>query len=192
MKNLLVTGYRAHELGIFNQKHSGIPFIKQALRSKLVPLIEDGIEWVITPGQIGIDLWACEVVIELKKEYPNLKLSIISAFADPEANWSEDKKTYYEEIKRHVDYYGVVSKQPYIGPWQFAARDELLFRKTDHLLLVYDEETGPGSPKFVKEKALKKQQEDGYGITIIHSEDIQNMADEMTGFYEEGETDWVE
>lgn len=184
MKNVFVTGYRAHELGIFNQKHPGIPYIKQALRSKLIPMIEDGLEWVITPGQIGIDLWACEVAIELKKEYPQLKVSIIAAFADPEANWSDDKKSYYEDIKRQIDYYGVVSKQPYSGPWQFAARDELLFRKTDHLLLVYDEETGPGSPKFIKEKALKKQQKDGYGITIILSEDIQQIADDMRTWQE--------
>ncbi|MFD2701242.1 DUF1273 domain-containing protein [Paenibacillus shunpengii] len=180
MKNVLVTGYRANELGIFNQKHPGIPYIKQAIRSKLITLIEEGAEWIITPGQYGVDLWACEVVIELKKEYPQLKLSIISAFMNPEEKWSDDKKEYYEDILRNVDYYGIVSKQPYAGPWQFAARDELLFRKTDHILLVYDEENGPGSPRYIKEKALKKHQEDGYGMTLIYSEDIQNMADEMS------------
>ncbi len=30
MKTLLVTGYRAHELGIFDQKHKGIVFIKKS------------------------------------------------------------------------------------------------------------------------------------------------------------------
>lgn len=189
MKNLLVTGYRAHELGIFNQKHPGIPFIKQALRAKLIPLIEEGVEWIITPGQYGVDLWACEVAVELKQQYPELKLSIISAFMNPEEKWSDDKKTYYEEIMRNVDYYGVVSKQPYAGPWQFTARDELLFRKTDHILLVYDEENGPGSPRYVKEKALRKHQEEGYGITLIYSEDIQSIADDASDMLP---TDWHE
>ncbi|MCM3781473.1 DUF1273 domain-containing protein [Neobacillus mesonae] len=187
MKNLLVTGYRAHELGIFNQNHPGIPFIKQALRAKLIPLIEEGVEWIITPGQYGVDLWACEVAVELKQQYPELKLSIISAFINPEEKWSDDKKTYYEEIMRNVDYYGVVSKQPYAGPWQFTARDELLFRKTDHILLVYDEENGPGSPRYVKEKALRKHQEEGYGITLIYSEDIQSIADDASDMLP---TDW--
>ena len=179
MKNLLVTGYRAHELNIFGQKHEGIPFIQQALRSKLIPLIEEGLEWVITPGQYGVDLWACEVVIALKEQYPQLRLSILSAFANPEEKWSEDKKTYYEEICKGVDYYGLVSKQPYQGIWQFTARDDLLFRKTDGILLVYDEDGGEGSPRFFKEKALKKQQADGYIYISISSEDIQSIADEQ-------------
>ncbi|MGO4373260.1 SLOG family protein, partial [Paenibacillus sp. MCAF20] len=46
MKNLLVTGYRAHELQIFNQKHKGIGYIQKALTNKLIPIIEDGLEWV--------------------------------------------------------------------------------------------------------------------------------------------------
>lgn len=29
MKTLLVTGYRAHELGIYDSKHQGIPYIKK-------------------------------------------------------------------------------------------------------------------------------------------------------------------
>lgn len=52
MKNLLVTGYRAHELGIFDNKHPGIPYIKKALSNRLKPLIEEGVEWIITPASM--------------------------------------------------------------------------------------------------------------------------------------------
>ncbi|WP_028610265.1 DUF1273 domain-containing protein [Paenibacillus harenae] len=178
MKNLLVTGYRAHELNIFSQKHEGIIYIKKALTRKLVPLMEEGLEWVITPGQYGVDLWACEVVIALKEMYPEVKLSILSAYRNPEEKWKDDKKEYYEQVLKGVDYYAAVSKQPYSGVWQFTARDELLFRKTDGILLVYDEDAGEGSPRFFKEKALKKQQTDGYEYISISSEDIQSIADE--------------
>lgn len=178
MKNLLVTGYRAHELNIFNEKHKGIVYIKKALTSKLIPLVEEGLEWVITPGQYGVDLWACEVVIELKKSYPQLKLSILSAYSNPDEKWKDDKKEFYQQILKGVDYYAAVSKQPYDGVWQFTARDELLFRKTDGIVLVYDEDAGEGSPRFFKEKALKKQQADGYLYINISSEDIQSIADD--------------
>ncbi|WP_339276757.1 DUF1273 domain-containing protein [Paenibacillus sp. FSL W8-0426] len=178
LKNLLITGYRAHELQIFGQKHEGIPFIKKAIASRLVPLVEDGLEWVLTPGQYGVDLWACEVVMELKKEYPHLKLSIITAFLNPEEQWKEDKQEYYRSILTGVDYYGAVSRQPYVGPWQFTARDDLLLRKSDGLLLVYDEDAGEGSPRFIKEKALKRQQNGEYRLITITSEDIQSIADD--------------
>ncbi|CAH0120154.1 hypothetical protein PAE9249_02667 [Paenibacillus sp. CECT 9249] len=178
MKNLLVTGYRAHELGIYGLKHKGISYIRQAIATRLIPLLEEGLEWVITPGQYGVDLWACEAAIALKKQYPQLKCSIITAYNQPEERWSEEKKSYFEQIVQQVDYYGSVSNGPYSGKWQFAARDELLFRKTDGILLVYDEEAGEASPKFVKERALKKQAQDGYIYPSIGSEEIQAIADE--------------
>lgn len=178
MKNLLVTGYRAHELQIFDQKNKNIPYIKKAIEGKLIPLIEEGLEWIITPGQLGADLWACETVIELRKQYPHLKLSIITAFSNPEEKWKEDTQTYYKGIVEQVDYYGAVSNQAYVGPWQFQARDELLFRKTDGILLFYDEDSAESSAKFVKERAMKKHNEDGYCFISISAEDIQNVADE--------------
>lgn len=178
MKTLLVTGYRAHELGIFDNKHPGIPYIKKALAARLMPLIEEGLEWVITPGQYGVDLWACEVVLALKQHFPELKLGIITAHAAPEEKWKEEKQNEYRSIISRADYYGAVSNMPYDGSWQFRARDDLLFRKSDGILLFYDEEAAEGSSKFVKERALKLQAESDYRLMLIHADEIQNIADE--------------
>ncbi|MUG67931.1 MULTISPECIES: DUF1273 domain-containing protein [Paenibacillus] len=179
MENLLVTGYRAHELGIYDQKHKGIPYILQAMENRLIPLLDEGLKWIITPGQYGVDLWAIEVAIRLKQHYPELRCSILTAYQNPEERWNDQKKAYYEQILRGVDYYAPVSKQPYAGSWQFAARDELLLRKTDGILLVYDEEAGVASPKFIKERALAKQETEGYRYISIGTEEIQAVADEM-------------
>jgi uncharacterized phage-like protein YoqJ len=178
MKTLLVTGYRAHELGIFDQKHKGIIYIKKAIEARLIPLIEEGLEWVITAGQYGIDLWACEVVIGLKKRYPHLKLSIIAAYLHPEEKWKEEKQNYYRNILQGVNYYASVSNQPYSGVWQLTARDELLLRKSDGILLFYDEDAGEASPKYIKQRALRRRDEDGYRYFSITSEDVQSVADE--------------
>ncbi|MBD8499473.1 SLOG family protein [Paenibacillus arenosi] len=182
MKNLLITGYRAHELGIFSQKHKGITYIRKAITNRLIPLVEEGLEWVITPGQHGVDLWAIEAAISLRQQYPHLKCSIITAFTQPDPQWSDDKKASYEQILQQVDHYAAVSNGPYIGKWQFIARDDLLFRKTDGILLVYDEDAAEASPKFVKERALKKHAEDGYRYFAIGSEEIQAVAEEEQPF----------
>ncbi|GGG17304.1 DUF1273 domain-containing protein [Paenibacillus abyssi] len=178
MKSLLVTGYRAHELNIFDQKNKGILYIKKAIEGKLIPLVEEGLEWVVTSGQYGVDLWACEVVIEMKRRYPHLKLSVISAYLNPEEKWKEEKQDYYRDILKQVDYHGTVSHQPYNGVWQLTARDDLLLRKTDGILLFYDEDAGEASPKFIKQRALKKQEQDGYMYLNITAEDVQGIADE--------------
>ena len=41
-----MTGYKQHELGIFDDTHPGIRYIKKALTSRLIPLLEDGLESV--------------------------------------------------------------------------------------------------------------------------------------------------
>ncbi|MNP75238.1 hypothetical protein D3C76_1722650 [compost metagenome] len=53
-----------------------------------------------------------------------------------------------------------------------------MLRKSDGLLLVYDEDAGEGSPRFVKEKAVKKQQNEDYTIISVTSEDIQSVAED--------------
>ncbi|MOA29770.1 hypothetical protein D3C78_1508080 [compost metagenome] len=146
--------------------------------NRLIPLIEEGLEWIITPGQYGVDLWAIEAAIQLKENYPHLKSSIITAFSHQEDNWNEEKQQYYRELLRQVDYYGAVSKEKYIGNWQFIARDELLFRKTEGILLVYDEDAEEASPKYFKQRALKKQANEQYEVYMIGSEEIQTLADE--------------
>ncbi len=180
MKNLLVCGYRANELNIFNQKHKGIPYIKMAIEARLAPLADEGLEWVLTAGQYGFDLWACEVANELRSRYPQLKTSILAAYKSPEEKWSEEKQTYFRDIAKSVDYYGTVSNQPYTGVWQLRNRDDLLLRKSDGMLLFYDEDAGEASPKHMKARALKRQQTDGYPIYTITAEDVQSIADEMS------------
>ena len=44
VKRLVVTGYKAHELGIFNDSHPGIPIIKQAIKNQLLILMDEGLE----------------------------------------------------------------------------------------------------------------------------------------------------
>ncbi|RKN84279.1 DUF1273 domain-containing protein [Paenibacillus ginsengarvi] len=178
MKTILVTGYRAHELQIFDEKHKGIGYIKKAISAKLIPLLEEGLEWVITPGQYGVDLWACEVAFELQNEYPQLKCSIITAYQNPEEKWKEEKQQKFRDIVSRLDYYGTVSQQPYEGVWQLKARDELLLRKSDGILLFYDEDRGEASPRFYKMKALDKQLRDGYRYIGIGADEVQAIADD--------------
>lgn len=178
MNNLLVTGYRAHELGIYDEKHKGIPYIKKAIAARLIPLLEEGLSWMITPGHYGVDLWACEVGLMLKEQYPQFKVSILAAYRNPEEKWKEAKQEHYRRITAAVDYYGLVSKEPYSGGWQLKARDDLLFKKTDGMLLFYDEESGEASPKFYKQRALRLQEQTGYRLMTLTPEDIQSVADE--------------
>ena len=40
---------------------------KKFIAHKLEQLLDEGLEWVLIQGQMGIELWTAEVVIELKR-----------------------------------------------------------------------------------------------------------------------------
>ncbi|WP_409346291.1 DUF1273 domain-containing protein [Paenibacillus sp. MBLB4367] len=183
MKSVLVTGYKASELGIFSLKHPGIRIIKKAIKSRLAGLLDDGLEWVIVSGQWGVEIWAAEAAIEMKDEGHALQLAVITPFLEQEENWSEEKQNVYRQILSRADYINSVTKSKYSGPWQFRARDQFLLRNTDGMLLVFDEEND-GSPKFIKEQALRQAGTEHYPIISISAGDLQNTADEEMLFME--------
>lgn len=173
----MVTGYKMYELGIFNQTSPAITYIKKAIEQKLRVLIDEGLEWVLISGQLGVELWTAEVVYELKKEYPQLQLAIVTPFLEQEKNWKEETQTYYHALVEKADMHVSTSESPYVSPRQFQQRDEAALRKTDGMLLVYDDEK-EGSPKYIKAKAMKHATNTDYPIHTIDFYDIQCIVEE--------------
>lgn len=177
LTRLVITGYKPHELGIFDQKHPGINYIKKAIEKQLVVLLEQGLEWVIVSGQLGVETWAAEVVLELKYSYPHLRLAVITPFLEQEKNWNETKKEQYYSITGNADYVVSLTKRPYEAPWQFIEKDRFLLRNSDGILIVYDEEN-EGSPKFMKRTAEKHAVSKSYTLLTINADDLQMIVEE--------------
>lgn len=180
MKRVLITGYKASELGIFSLKHPGIPIIKKAIQKRLIALLDEGLEWVVVSGQWGVELWAAEAVLELRGTYPELKLAVITPFLEQEEKWSDDKKNSYTSVIERANYVNSVTKTKYEGPWQFKERDKFLLRNSDGIILVYDEDT-EGSPKFMKQQATQIAMNHVYPIITINAFDLQNIAEDEQG-----------
>ncbi|MFK7692060.1 SLOG family protein [Paenibacillus sp. HJGM_3] len=177
LNRVLVTGYRATELGIFSLKHPGVAIIKKAITKQLIALLEEGLEWVIVSGQWGVELWAAEAALALKPNYPQLRLAVITPFLEQDEKWSEEKRGIYSRVVQQADYVGSVTKTKYEGTWQFVEKDKFLLRNSDALLLLYDEEMA-GSPRFIKRQAEQMAERREYPIFVISAYDLQNLADE--------------
>ncbi|UQZ86564.1 hypothetical protein SK3146_05857 [Paenibacillus konkukensis] len=177
MKRVLITGYKASELGIFSLKHPGIAIIKKAIKKRLLSLVDEGLEWAIVSGQWGVELWAAEAALELREDYPQLQLAVITPFLQQEEKWSDEKKELYSGIMQRADYVNSVTKTAYDGPWQFREKNKFLLRNSDGILLLYDEEK-EGSPKFIKEQALKLAERTDYRLLTITADDLQNIVEE--------------
>ncbi|HEO8421275.1 DUF1273 domain-containing protein [Niallia sp. FSL W8-0635] len=179
MKIAVISGYKPFEIGIFKREEPAVEYIKLALRKNLEIMLEEGLEWVLISGQLGTELWAAEVVFDLQmEEYPDLKLGVITPFLEQEKNWKEANQEWYEEIIMQADFVDSVSKKPYESPQQLKDKNVFLLKKSDALLLFYDEEN-PGSPKYLYELAQMYQQQNTYDIRKIQFSDLQDIVEEV-------------
>ena len=140
-------------------------------------MIDEGLEWVIVSGQLGVETWAAEVVIDLKEDYPELKYAVITPFLEQEKNWNETKKEAYNGIIFKADFHTSLTKRPYEAPWQFIEKDKFFMRNSDGMLIVYDEEND-GSPKFVKKSAESYAERSNYQVFTITADDLQVIVED--------------
>jgi uncharacterized phage-like protein YoqJ len=172
VKVMAVTGYKTHELGIFDEKHQGIKYIKKVLEKRLVSFIEDGLEWVLISGQLGVELWCGEVVIQLKKQYPQLRLAVLTPFYNQESNWNELKKEQYNQVLLQADYVDSITKREYESPSQLKLKNQYIIEKSDGLLVIYDDDK-PGSPSYYLTNAKLKSESSNYQIFYIYPDEIE-------------------
>jgi uncharacterized phage-like protein YoqJ len=176
-KVLAISGYKPFELGIFKRDHPSVVFIKAAIKKELIKRLEDGLEWVLISGQLGAELWSAEVVFDLQKDYPELKLAIITPFLNQEVTWNETNKEWYEFVLAQADFVESVTKKGYEKPWQFRLKNQFFIEKSNGLLLLYDQEKD-GSPKYLYEMALHYQSNHTYPIQLITFYDLQMIVEE--------------
>lgn len=177
MKRLIVTGYKQHELGIFKDDHPGIGFIKKALEGRFIELLDEGLEWVIVSGQLGVETWAVEVILELKVNYPQLKYAIITPFIEQDQKWNDTNKEKYRALLAQADYEVSLTSTPYEAPWQFIEKNKFFLRNSDGMLVVYDEDN-EGSPKFIKKSADCYAETSNYRVLTITADDLQMIAED--------------
>ena len=178
INKVAITGYKAQELGIFQEEHPGVRVIQQALEEKLRSLIEQGLEWVLLSGQLGVETWAADVVISLQKEFPQLHFAIVTPFLEQEKNWNDAKKEKYQEIMQHANFTSSITNRPYEAPWQFVEKNKWFLTHSDALLIVYDDEN-EGSPKYMYELAQKYMENHAYECIKIDAYDLQMIAEEI-------------
>lgn len=162
------------ELGIFKPDNPKIKFIKASIKKRLISFVEEGLEWVLVSGQMGVELWVGEVVLELQDMY-DIKLGVIPPFENQENRWPEPIQQAYQALTTAADFYQPLYKGDYKGGYQFQAKNEWFLQKSDACLILLDDES-PGSSRFFYEKA---KQENNYPIYLITPDDLDDAVEEQ-------------
>lgn len=168
MTTILVSGYRAFELGIFGEKDPRITIIKQAIRRDLIRFCEEGLRWLIFTGNIGFETWVLEVATELVNDY-QFSMATLFCFADHGSQWNDNNQAKLAAFKA-LDFVKY-SFDSYQNPSQLKAHQQFLIENTDQAYLFYDPEHQT-SLRFLYN--LMKEQD--YPIHQLQFDDLNDIV----------------
>lgn len=186
IQNLVVSGLKPMEMGLFSEGDKRIKIIKKAIERRLLQFLEEGLEWILISGQMGVELWTAEVVLQLKEEY-DLQIAMIPPFENFASRWPESLQYKFEELSFAVDFFEPLYRGEYRGPFQFRTRDKWLIDKSDACLLLMDEDY-PGSVGYFYNVAKKTKDYPIYFITPLDIDDVVREMDMQNPSYWEGDT----
>ena len=88
----------------FNESDERCKKLRALLKEEIVKLIEEqGVTQYISGMEIGIDMYAAELVLELKEEYPQIMLECVIPCESQAEKWSEPLRDRYFGIIERCD-----------------------------------------------------------------------------------------
>ena len=137
------TGHRPERLTMSENKV--IAWLEEQIRKA----VEDGYTEFITGMQRGVDIWAAEIVIKLKKEGKKVHHIAACAWNGMEKDWEAEWRNRYTKVLMSSDQIVYVSTKP--GRTAFFARNHWMVDHSSRIIGVY---TGaPGGTKETIEYA---------------------------------------
>lgn len=182
MKRLWTTGYRAYELGVFDEKNPKVAVIKDVLQKQLRYQLDSTSEdfWLITGPQMGVERWSIESALTIKVDYPQLKIALMEPYADFAARWNENNQARLAAIKAQVDFAGRVSEKKYESPEQLRAYQNFMLHYTDGALLIYDPEREGKTVWDWRAINRYREQNADYSMKMIDFDELQEAAEEYS------------
>lgn len=103
-KTCCFTGHRS-------LSHEGKLKVAVRLREIIAEQIKAGVVFYGAGGALGFDTLAAQTVLEMKKEYPQLRLILVLPCEDQTRGWRSEDIAVYEDIKRRSDKVVYVSRE---------------------------------------------------------------------------------
>ncbi|GAP00541.1 DUF1273 domain-containing protein [Fructobacillus ficulneus] len=175
MSRIWITGYRTYELGVFKDTDPKVQVLKYAIKKTLMEQIDQGLEWVLTGGQLGVETWTVEVALELKQDYPELHVALFLPFGHFGSQWKESSQAKLADLKTKVDFYADVHKEDYQSPHQLRQYQDFLLNHSDGAVMVYDVDY-PGKAQYDYQAIEDFRTQRPYPLQIVTMDDLQEFA----------------
>ena len=157
------TGHRPENMGLATMDENAQEYLllKDVIRREIQAKIDMGVCAFLTGCARGADIICGEIVLEMKKSFPDVKLVCVLPFYGQEANWSQRWKDRHANLLAHAN--AVVYVCANYSKAAFLERDRYMVEhSTDMIAISTGSDTG-GTAYTIKQ-ALKKQ----LSCVIIH------------------------
>lgn len=164
-------------MGIFKNDDPKVYIIKSSIQKWILEKVEEGLEWLIVSGQLGVELWAGEAVVDLRNSGHSVKLGVLLPYKNFGEKWKEPNRQLLEKLKTQADFCEYSSKKDYYSPDQLRGNQDFILKNTDGCLMVYDVEH-EGKAGFLYKRVLKKQKNSSYVLNLITFDTLEETARE--------------
>lgn len=160
MKSCAFTGNRPSKIAFAKDEESE-EFKKfyQILKNEILTLINRKIKVFYTGMSMGVDLWCAEIVIELKKENPKLKLIGVLPFYNQCDTFSDDWKERHKTVFDNLDMCSCITIKEDKNSMRI--RNQYMVDNADILLAVHSGNNVRSGTFMTKNIAIKK------GIEVV-------------------------
>lgn len=128
------TGHRPHKL------HQPKAVVIAALEDKIREAVNNGFVTFISGMAWGVDIWAAEIVLRLKREGYPLHLIAAVPYEGFEKGWDPEWKCRYNEVLRSADLVKYICPHYFSGCFQ--VRNEWMVDHSSLLIAAYTGEAG--------------------------------------------------
>ena len=128
------TGHRPEKL---NKPES---VVKAELKTAIEQSIADGYQVFLSGMARGVDLWAAQIVLDLKQQHKHIQLVCVVPYEGFEWRWATQWQSIYHSVLNKADYVRFVKKG--YSPDVFQRRNEWMVNHSARLIAVFNGTSG--------------------------------------------------
>ena len=162
MKTCAFTGHRPQNLPFgMNENDERCVRLKEILKEEIINLIEkEDVTHFITGMALGIDLYAAEIVLDLKACYPSITLESAIPCETQAVKWSAAQRERYYDIAAQCDKETML--QSHYSPDCMDKRNRYMVDHADFIVAVWD-----GRPSGTGKTVTYARGRNGKSIIVI-------------------------
>lgn len=124
----------------YKENNEGCQRLKQQIREQLIMLYGQGVRRFYIGGSLGVDLWAGEILLELKgqPEYGELELALVLPYARHDRDWDKRDRHRLSVLRQYCAEAVITGTEGEAPAVNFKRRNQYMINRSDCLLAVHN------------------------------------------------------